>query len=252
MRIVIASDLHANLEALAVLPEERDQLWILGDLVNYGPNPAEVIEFVRRNATLVVRGNHDHAIGFGEDARCTGRFRELAEATSEYTQERLRAEDREFLRGLPLQIEAEVGGTHFHLCHAVPSDPLFGYAPPEAEERWKKECGRVASNVLLVGHTHMPFVEQFGKCLVVNPGSLGLPNNRSALASYVVWENGRASSCWTAYRSDITAQKVAEMPVAADIRSDLVTLLSGGEFSAEQSKREISENSMSGVIGAKR
>ena len=248
MKIVIASDLHANLEALAVLPQERDQLWIVGDLVNYGPNPAEVVDFVRRNATLVVRGNHDHAIGFREDARCVGRFRELAEATGEYTQEQLRAKDREFLRGLPLQIDVELQGTQFHLCHAVPSDPLFGYAPPEAEDRWEKECGRFTSNVLLVGHTHMPFVEQFGKCLVVNPGSLGLPNNRSALASYVVWENGRTSSCWTAYRSDVTAQKVREMPVVGDVREDLATLLGGGELSARQSRRtdnEISEGVMS-------
>jgi putative phosphoesterase len=237
MKIVIASDLHANLEALAVLPRDRDQLWILGDLVNYGPNPVEVVDFVRRNASLVVRGNHDHAIGFREDPGCHGRFRELAEATAEYTQEQLRAEDREYLRSLPLQIEVDVEGTRFHLCHAVPSDPLFGYVPPQAEERWMQECSHLSSHVLLVGHTHLAFVEQFGNCLVVNPGSLGLPDNRSALASYVVWENGRTSSCWTAYRFDITTRKTESMPVTEDVRADLATLLSGGELPARELKQ---------------
>jgi predicted phosphodiesterase len=74
MRIGIVSDLHGNLEARSSLPEQFDELWVLGDLVNYGPNPAEVVDFVRAKASLAVRGNHDHAIGFGEDARCSARF----------------------------------------------------------------------------------------------------------------------------------------------------------------------------------
>jgi protein phosphatase len=64
MKIFIISDLHANLEALAAVPDDYDELWVLGDLVNYGPNPAEAIEFVRSRASLVIRGNHDHAVGF--------------------------------------------------------------------------------------------------------------------------------------------------------------------------------------------
>jgi hypothetical protein len=49
--------------------------------VNYGPNPAEVIEFVREKAAVVVRGNHDHSIGFDENPRCSERFRAMAEET---------------------------------------------------------------------------------------------------------------------------------------------------------------------------
>jgi predicted phosphodiesterase len=64
MKIVIISDIHANSEALGVLPREYDELWILGDLVNYGPNPLEAVEFARAKASLVVRGNHDHSAGF--------------------------------------------------------------------------------------------------------------------------------------------------------------------------------------------
>jgi len=45
MRIVIISDIHGNWEALSALPREYDERWVLGDLVNYGPNPAEVLPF---------------------------------------------------------------------------------------------------------------------------------------------------------------------------------------------------------------
>jgi predicted phosphodiesterase len=50
MKIFIISDLHANLEALSALPPDYNELWVLGDLVNYGPNPAEIIDFVRSHA----------------------------------------------------------------------------------------------------------------------------------------------------------------------------------------------------------
>ncbi len=81
MRIVIVSDLHANLEALAALDPAYDKLWVLGDLVNYGPDPVQVLDFVRRHAALVVRGNHDHSLGYDEDPRCSERFRSMAEQT---------------------------------------------------------------------------------------------------------------------------------------------------------------------------
>ena len=39
MKMVIISDIHGNHDALRALPEEYDELWVLGDLVNYGPSP---------------------------------------------------------------------------------------------------------------------------------------------------------------------------------------------------------------------
>jgi protein phosphatase len=97
MRVLIISDLHANLEAISALPSGFDQLWVLGDLVNYGPNPAEAIEFVRQKAAIVVRGNHDHSVGFDEDPRCSQRFRAMAEETRRYTRSVLSEEHRKYL-----------------------------------------------------------------------------------------------------------------------------------------------------------
>ena len=229
MRIVIISDLHANEEALSIIPFDYDQLWVLGDLVNYGPNPREVVDFVRDQASQVVRGNHDHAIGCGEDPRCYGRFRDLADATGQFTQDQLKPGDREYLRDLPLHIELQVGETRFWLCHATPSNPLFGYLPAKSPE-WAAECDGLPADVLLVGHTHTPFVGNFGHCLVVNPGSLGQPNNRTSLACYAMWENGQVSLCQTAYQVEKTVAKVGAMPVSEVVRTDLVTLLRTGHL----------------------
>ena len=227
MRIVIASDLHGNLEALAVLPRDYDQLWILGDLVNYGPDPRKVVEFVRHRAVHVVRGNHDHAAGYGEDPRCYGRFQELAEVTGKATQDQLREMDREYLRGLPLQLHVQKDETQFWLCHATPSDPLYGYAPPQSEI-WREECSHPPADILLVGHTHGQFMRKVENCLVVNPGSLGQPNKRGSLACFAVWENGIMSLRSTLYDVETTIRKVQAMPVSQEVRNDLVELLRNG------------------------
>lgn len=232
MRVVIISDLHANLEALAVLPREYDQLWVLGDLVNYGPNPAEVVEFVRSRAKHVVRGNHDEFLGEGADPQCTGRFQELATVTGEFTRTRLTARDTAFLRELPLQMQLKVDHTRFWLCHATPSNPLYGYVTQESEQ-WKEECLRTSADFLLVGHTHAQFMKKVGNCLIVNPGSLGQPNNRSGLACYAMWDKGTLSLCSTAYDMPTTVAKVQEMPIPSRAREDLVTLLQTGRLAEE-------------------
>ncbi|MFZ0640694.1 MAG: metallophosphoesterase family protein [Candidatus Acidiferrales bacterium] len=235
MKIVIISDLHGNFDALSALQEDYDQLWVLGDLVNYGPQPAEVIAFVRKHATHKVRGNHDHCIGFGEDARCSRRFREMADATRKYTDSILGEDDKKYLRGLPLQIDAQVGNIRCRLCHAVPSDPLFMYCQPDSD-RWAEECRLAGTEVLLVGHTHIPFSRQIGNTLVVNPGSLGQPKSGAPRASYAVLKDGRLDLRSFAYPVDKTAEKIRAMPISVAIQEDLITVLRTGAAPEQRGK----------------
>jgi predicted phosphodiesterase len=118
MRILIASDLHGNLEVLEALPTDFDQLWVLGDLVHYGPDPSAAIRYVREHGAMAVRGNHDHAAGFGEDPRCSARFRAMAEETCRYSRPVLNEEELRYMQRLPLTAGREVAGVHFLLCHA--------------------------------------------------------------------------------------------------------------------------------------
>ena len=64
--------------------------------------------------------------------------------------------------------------TSFYLVHAMPTDPLFGYCP-ENSERWQTEIGWNDAEVLVVGHTHTPFIRKIEKTTIVNPGSVGQP-----------------------------------------------------------------------------
>lgn len=227
MKIAIISDLHGNYEALRSLPNNYDELWVIGDLVNYGPEPGAVVDFVMKNSTIVVRGNHDHSIGFDVDPRCTARYQKMAELTRKYTASVLKKEQKEFLRQLPLNLELEHQGTRFYLCHAKPSDPLYGYCPEQSEE-WVKELDHVKADVLLVGHTHTPFVRQIGDRLVVNPGSLGQPKTGKPDACYAVWENGSLQLKSFPYPVDETVGRLKALAFPQDVENDLVTVLQTG------------------------
>jgi len=227
MRIIIISDLHANCEALRPLPEACDEIWVLGDLVNYGPNPVEVVDWVRAHATLVVRGNHDHSVGYGVDPQCSPRFRAMAEATGRFSAAALDDARKRFLRELPLDAVREVDGVRFRLCHAVPSEPLYPYCRADSE-RWREEAAKLDADILLVGHTHLPFRIAYGERTIVNPGSLGQPKHGRAEACYAVWDGGTLELRSYPYAVDETIAALAALPLASEIRTDLAEVLRTG------------------------
>jgi putative phosphoesterase len=227
LKIAILSDIHGNLEALEAITGSFDELWVLGDLVNYGPDPAAAVDFVRKHAALVICGNHDHAIGFGADPRCSPAFREAARAMQAYTESVLSDGQKAYLRQLPLTAEREAAGKRFFLCHAAPSDPLFQYSPAEPAF-WKPEAAPVNADVLLTGHTHLPFILDLGTQLVVNPGSVGQPKHGRCEACYAVWEDGRVTLKSQPYDVDATIGKLLGLPIEASIRQQLAEVLRSG------------------------
>jgi putative phosphoesterase len=227
MKLVIISDIHGNHDALRALPEEYDELWVLGDLVNYGPQPKEVVADVMEKASLVVQGNHDHAVAYDDDSRWSPRYRPMAEATRRYTSAALSDGQKAYLRGLPLQAQAERDGLLFHLTHATPADPLYGRHPTEAEG-WAAELNTLSADVLLVGHTHVPFLRKIGDKVVLNPGSLGQPRTGAPLASYAVFQDGRFELRSFRYPVEATVEKLRALALPRHVESELAAILETG------------------------
>lgn len=226
MRIAIISDIHGNMASLAALSEPYDELWVLGDLVNYGPDPGAVVDFVRSHATVVLRGNHDDAVGFNRDPHCSPAYRQMARETMDFTRSVLSRQQIDYLASLPLMVERSIGKTKFVLCHAAPSDPLYNYVPANSP-LWEAEMNLVSADVLLVGHTHTPFVQSIGTSLVVNPGSLGQPKTGNSKACFAIWED-EAILQSANYDLEGTLTKVDKMPVSARVRDDLKAVLRSG------------------------
>jgi putative phosphoesterase len=229
VKIVLISDVHANLEALSALSENGDELWVLGDLVDYGPNPREVVTLVRSRADVAVRGNHDQAVGFEDDPRCTPRYRKMAIETRDISSRSLSGDLAHFLQQLPLNRLVERDGKTFYLCHAIPSDPLYGYCP-ENSDRWANEVERLGVDFLLVGHTHTPFIREVGGTTIVNPGSLGQPKTGRPDACYAVWQDDHFELKQFPYPYRETIEKLEQLPVSPDVKRDLETVLVSGSL----------------------
>jgi len=227
MKIAIVSDIHANLEALESFPETYDELWVLGDLVNYGPNPREVIQFIGDRATVVVRGNHDNAVGCGEDPRCSSRYRDMAQATGEFTASLLNESEKQYLACLPLTASRVVDGKRFVLCHATPRNPLFEYCGPDSPE-WIDCAESTSADVLLVGHTHLPFIQEGHGRTIANPGSLGQPKNGSPEACYAIWDGARIELKTFPYPCERTIAKLRALNLRPDVLNDLAMVLRTG------------------------
>jgi putative phosphoesterase len=228
MKVVVIADLHGNLEALEALPESYTELWVLGDLVGFGPDPASVVDLVRAKTSIVVRGNHDHSVGYDEDPRCLPRYRKMADATRHYAASALSEEQKSFLRDLPLHRELRRQNTRFYLCHARPSDPLYGYTPPDSVE-WASEVQTLPADVLLVGHTHIPLMRRIGHCLIVNPGSLGQPDGKPE-ARYAIWEDGSFRLRTYSYPVEKTIARLRALSFPPDVEQDLVHILQNGRL----------------------
>jgi putative phosphoesterase len=238
MKVVIISDVHGNLDALSALPEGYDELWVLGDLVNYGPQPAEVVEFVRAKASLVIRGNHDHAVGFSLDSRCSPRFREMATATQKFSESVLSPDQKEYLRKLPMCAHLKRNEKTFYLCHAVPSDPLYTYCQANSDQ-WMEECNQASADILLIGHTHLPFIRKVGDCTIVNPGSLGQPKTGRPEACYAIWDNGKVELKSFAYPVEETVSRLKSLALPKAVQNDLVHVLRMGTVPVSQEKTEL-------------
>ena len=209
MRIVILSDIHSNLAALeAVLRQAQSQgvvdgVWCLGDTVGYGPQPGECIARLRELGVVAVVGNHDRAATGGIG---TEEFNPQAAAAARWTAERLSAEEKSFLDGLP---EVESQGD-FTLVHGTLRWPMWEYLYNH-EAAWA-HLERQETPFGLVGHTHVPMLvvegREFengcemsyledgervqlsrGRKQVVNPGGVGQPRDGDPRASYVLYDS---------------------------------------------------------------
>jgi predicted phosphodiesterase len=207
LRILILSDIHANLEAFETCMEfakgKYDRAVCLGDLVGYGPDPNAVVKRVRAVTNVLIRGNHDKACSGVTDA---SDFNLLARVATAWTREQLTAENLSFLRSLPQGPIAQEG---FQLVHGSPEDEdEYTFGPGEAHPLLRK----ITFQITLFGHTHLqggfamhangrfqtihispakdglvhtlPLLD--GTRYLINPGSVGQPRDGDWRAAFAI------------------------------------------------------------------
>jgi len=206
MRYAIIADIHSNLAAFtAVLDDiERrggvEEIWCLGDVVGYGPDPGQCIELLRQCNHVCIAGNHDLAAIGKID---TSDFNPDAATANHWTTRQLSTADANYLENLPLVMEKD----GFTLAHGSPREPIWEYLLSISSAR--ENFTYFQSQFCLVGHSHVPLVFRYsntGDCslspfkasvglflgkdrLIINPGAIGQPRDGDPRASYAIYDS---------------------------------------------------------------
>jgi len=187
MKIIVLSDIHSNLDALQAVAgnlPQYDELWCLGDIVGYGPQPNEVIERLQQlRPAVTLMGNHDQAVVTGDVEGFSSHAAKAVKWTTGVIEEvRLN-----YLATLRPSVKLEREGKSFALFHGSPRDPLNEYVFPGFQEKVGRKLVEMSgANSVLLGHTHVPMLYSFGDGLLANPGSIGQPRDGDRRASFAV------------------------------------------------------------------
>jgi putative phosphoesterase len=225
-KLLIVSDIHGNWPALwAVLAAEHrfDAAVFCGDVVDYGPLPAECLHWVRRNCAYAVRGNHDNALATGEDCRCMGSFRSYSVATRAWHRSMLPETDLHFLAELPVVACFEWEGRRFRMAHATPQGNMFEYLDPKD---WEERVRGLDADFVLLGHTHIQGIREFGRITVANPGSVGLARDHAGLACYAIYAAGKLTLKRVPYDISQTIAALRRAPLPDSVVRGLAAALS--------------------------
>jgi predicted phosphodiesterase len=203
MKVGIIADIHGNIHALkavesALIRENVEEVWCLGDTIGYGAFPNECLEWVKGNVRRFVVGNHElAALGFVD----LSLLNDYARVAIEWTREVLREDFREFL----LQTKIQDLTDEFQLVHDTPESPgSMEYILSKAQAY--RALIKQQRDVCFFAHTHVPAAYSLaggdvveidvsssftvdGRVLI-NPGSVGQPRNRDPRSSFIVYEDG--------------------------------------------------------------
>ena len=183
MRIAVISDIHGNAVAFDAVKADFaqqgiDQVVCLGDAIQGGPQPAQVIVGLRELGCPVVLGNADDwlVLGDGSDAEEVPEpRRHKLNLVRDWQLSQLSAADIAFIKTFQPTIELELDAGRTLLCfHGSPhsfNDTIFPLTP---DDEVKGLLNPQENRVYTGGHTHVQFVRHFGRTFHFNPGSVGL------------------------------------------------------------------------------
>jgi diadenosine tetraphosphatase ApaH/serine/threonine PP2A family protein phosphatase len=201
VRRLILSDIHANLEALdavlAAAAGRYDDLWCLGDLVGYGPDPNAVVRWFMSSPALVIRGNHDKAAIHTEDLAW---FNPVAQASARWTAGVLEERHLRWLDALPA---GPLNAGSAQLVHGTPHDEDEYITDLEEAE---PILAAAEAPLIFFGHTHLQGAfernARFTRPLIttefalhpdafylVNPGAVGQPRDGDHRAAFAIWDD---------------------------------------------------------------
>lgn len=244
MRVLVLSDIHANLAALERVLEDAagdyDIVWCLGDIVGYGPEPDACVAAMRELNALAVVGNHDWAVLQRMDVED---FNPEARNAVIWTRNHISHENLTWLGSL---LDQPLVRGEFTLTHGSPRDPVWEYMLHPSVARANFEY--FATRCCLVGHTHVPALYllnpenpkvrplallpgqvlelQDGWRAILNPGSVGQPRDNDPRAAYAILDTEKLT--WQVRRVTYPVEVTQAHMRAAGLPERLINRLAYG------------------------
>ena len=229
--VAVITDIHANLPALeaalgriAELGIER--VYCGGDLVGYGPHPDEVCALIEARGIPTIHGNYDYAIARDlDDCGCayvTPHDREIGQLSVAWTLANTGPAAKDFMRELPFDLRFEVGGAAVHLVHGSPrrvNEYLFEDKPASLYERL---AAAENADVLVFGHTHKPWIADFGGVRFVNCGSVGKPKDGDPRATFALLAGAGATIERVPYEAGRVADEIRRAGLPGELADKLL------------------------------
>jgi diadenosine tetraphosphatase ApaH/serine/threonine PP2A family protein phosphatase len=233
MKLAVFSDLHANRQATEAVwaharAEGFDKAIFLGDYVDYGADPAWVVDFlrqrVREEGAIAIKGNHDDAINHGERHAMGGHV----QASLEWTRQQLNALDATFIDSLPMTAELD----NCLFAHANVHDPEhWAYLTDKAQAQRSLKAS--PQPFIFCGHMHQPclynlsatgkpgeFIPTDGTSIQLSsvrrwlaiPGSTGQPRDGNPAACYLIFDTSQAHITFhrVPYDHEAAAQRILD------------------------------------------
>lgn len=207
MRIALISDIHANLEALEtaladIHAKAIERIVCLGDIINYGANPNECLNTIRRAVKIIIQGNHEAAL---ISDRMAATFNPNAFQAILWTRKQISEEDRRILSSLPFT-HAEKDWAIVHGTPEAPEEFEYLFDPADALRNFPY----MTTPVCFYGHTHVPMLFSqndrstlhlmVGKYplsrenrYLINVGSIGQPRDHDSRLGYMIFDEDEFS-----------------------------------------------------------
>lgn len=212
MRRLILADVHANLPAFeAVLRDapEADEILFLGDIVGYGPHPAECLDRLRSLSPLAILGNHDvEAIRRADSPDWTSSAHDI---WLRWTLDRMDADHLAYLRSLPVSLSIQAGPQDVMVVHQTPGPNYL--RPSSGTEEIVQALGGVTGQVIYCGHVHRAMRHRLGDRELICFPAVGQARSRDPRASYAIETDGEIEFRYVDYDIAATAAGNRQIPL---------------------------------------
>lgn len=194
MKIAVFSDIHSNYHAFKACYEDAvkrgvDSFIFLGDYISDLAEPRKTMDLVyeiqANYPTVCLRGNRE-AYMLDCEKGASSFTRGSKSGSLLFTYDQLRQKDLDFFRGLKISDTVEIGGVQIEIAHAAMDNDRYYFNCNDG--RTADIFPQMNCKYLLTGHSHMQYIKRDSDKTIINPGSVGVPQDGTPFSKYAILE----------------------------------------------------------------